>query len=150
MDYRESQLHTTFIVFVVSTLVWLLLMFLIILSIRKRKKNCPLTIFAEVAGFDHNYMYRDGESHKQTKPEYRFEYQGEKYYATDCLAVSGKAYKVGKIVPIQINPDNPEECFGKKQLRAYYFGIIALVTIPYMVALFTVFASYYTNMHPIE
>lgn len=124
-------------------------MFLIISSIRKRKKRCPLTTSAEVTGNDCNYVYRNGGRRKQTKPQYRFEYQGEKYYVTDSLAVSGKAYKTGRTVPIQINPENPEECFGKKQLRAYYFGFIALGTIPYMVAMFMVFATYYTNMHPI-
>ena len=145
-----EELEGTVLGFAVTTVIFLFVMYLIIRNFRKRTKRCTQTVSAEVFVNGSRMFRSGGKRHRVIKPTYQYEYNGNKYLSSDLFAVSGKAYKQGQIVQIRIDPENPEICYGPKQMRAYYFAMVMLPLIPYAVAVFCTWANIYTVTHPIE
>lgn len=82
--------------------------------------------------------YRDEYGHNRKKiyyfPIYEFEANGKKYKIRDTTGnFSQENFKIGKIIEIKYNPENPEECykegdvFSKVWLVFLIVGIICII-----------------------
>lgn len=82
--------------------------------------------------------YRDKDLHKYKRiyyfPIYEFEVNGKRYKISDTTGnISKEDFKIGKIVEIKYNPENPEECykegdvFSKLWMVFFMAGIICII-----------------------
>lgn len=103
--------------------------------ITKCTSNCK-GVLNEIYKELSEYRDKDGHTHKQIYyfPIYEFEVNRKKYKIRDTTGnVSQKNFKIGKIVEIKYNPENPEECykegdaFSKVWLAFLIFGIICII-----------------------
>lgn len=103
--------------------------------ITKCTSNCK-GVLNEIGEKLREYRDEDGDERKKTYyfPIYEFEVSGKKYKIRDTTGnVSQENLKIGEIVEIKYNPENPSECykegdaFSKVWLVFLVFGIICII-----------------------
>ena len=124
-------------------LIYVLIAFIIMVGIsffaiqlmNSDKKKCTYKVQATVIDIVYQSHYHD-DPYTTTilgnYPRYKFTYNGKDYEVTANIAKDYSHEKVGDIVTLYINPDNPEQ-FHADSEKHYFFYIVLILVLVFVI-----------------